>query len=184
MSVGKRLLNWVWYTPFVEDSKELREAMTDVHGKRHVGTVPRGLVRPEIWERQQTLGIAIFPSCLSAVIAQSHNPFVTKIQDVVSDKGVFLGDKLFLVGDALIGLRPNIGASTGQAAYHCLQLEKVIEKKITASKWEKAVLRYGYAKHKFSIAFASYWVGTRLGFTWALFKYFLLLIRQRLGLTS
>jgi 2-polyprenyl-6-methoxyphenol hydroxylase-like FAD-dependent oxidoreductase len=47
---GKRLHNWVWFSKMDEGSLEMKDMFTDVKGVEHRSTVPRNLVRPEVWE--------------------------------------------------------------------------------------------------------------------------------------
>ena len=45
---GQRRVNWVWYRNWQEES--LSEILTDIHGKIHGFSVPKGLLKPEIAE--------------------------------------------------------------------------------------------------------------------------------------
>ncbi|KAF2877984.1 hypothetical protein BDV95DRAFT_624603 [Massariosphaeria phaeospora] len=179
---GKRLHNWVWYNSVPEDSQELSDIMTDENGVLHSGTVPRGLVRQKLWDKQQTRAVAETPPGIASIVRNCERPFITKIYDVVSPKAVFFGEKLFLVGDAMGPLRPNGGMGTNQVAYHCNLFEQVIEGKMTPKVWEKAVLRYGDAQRQFSVMMSSYGMGGTLSVMWNICKWLLLLLRQRLGL--
>ncbi|KAF2119759.1 hypothetical protein BDV96DRAFT_568167 [Lophiotrema nucula] len=186
LTPGNRLINWVWYTPLLRDSEKLSNAMTDINGTRHLGTVPRGLVHPNVWERQQALASSVCPPCISALLNSTQRPFVTMVEDVVKppSQAVFYGNKVFMVGDALNAPRPNIGVSTSQAAYQCLQLEKVIRGTISAKEWEKRVLRYSNAKRLFGVLYAELWIGSWAGFIWVLCKYIMFFVRQRFGFTG
>ncbi|ORY18936.1 hypothetical protein BCR34DRAFT_595771 [Clohesyomyces aquaticus] len=181
---GERLYNWVWYDQLPEASAS--ETMTDIHGKLHYGTVPRGLVRPEIWrkQRERALQVSKMPACIATLIENTPSPFLTKIYDTASSKAVFFGEKLFLAGDALVAFRPHIALSTNQAAYHSELLEKVVEGKMTPKEWERAVLRYGYSNRMFSVLVGTFGTGTRLALVWVLCRYILLLVRQKFGFLS
>ena len=59
------------------------------------------------------------------MLEKTKSPFVTKVYDISSTKASFYGGKVFLVGDALFTLRPNVGMGTTHAAYDCEMLEQV-----------------------------------------------------------
>ena len=49
---GERLINFVWYYNFPEDSPEFEELMTDVDGVRHRITLPPGKMQSSVWDKQ------------------------------------------------------------------------------------------------------------------------------------
>ncbi|KAF2655022.1 FAD/NAD(P)-binding domain-containing protein [Lophiostoma macrostomum CBS 122681] len=181
---GKRLYNFVWYTNLPEDSPQYNRTMTDKDGKLHHGTVPRGSVRPDVWEVQRQVAKRTMPPFLATVVENTPAPFVTKVHNASSTKAVFFHDKLFIVGDALFGLRPHIGEATNQAAYHCELMEEVVQGKLAPIQWEHQVLRWGHAKQMLSIAFGALALGTKVELAYAGLQYLFLLIRQRLGYSS
>lgn len=77
-------------------------------------------------------------------------------------KGILLDVKLFLVGDAQVTLRPNIGMSTTHAANDCNELEKVIEGTATSQQWERGVLRWGAAQRRFAMTINAYGLESKL----------------------
>lgn len=115
--------NWLWYITLPEGSAEYTEVMTDVNGKIHSGTVPRGLIRSAPWENLRSIGSSKCPPGIVAMLEKTKSPFVTKVYDVTSTKASFHEGKVFLVGDAPFTLRPNVGMSTTHAAYDCEMLE-------------------------------------------------------------
>ncbi|KAF2705778.1 FAD/NAD(P)-binding domain-containing protein [Pleomassaria siparia CBS 279.74] len=180
---GKRLHNWLWYMPLPEDSSEYSKVMTDTNGITHSGTVPRGLVHPKVWENLKSIASSKCPPGIVSMMEKSKLPFVTKVYDVTSSKASFFGGNVFLVGDALFTLRPNIGMSTQHAAYDCEMLEHVIEGTMTTAQWETAVLRCGNAQQHFAYMVASYGLGTKLQFILNALRWGLLLLGQNLGLS-
>ena len=48
LEIGKRLIKWVWYCNYPQDSKEYPDLMTDTDGHRHHITLLNGNMRPEI----------------------------------------------------------------------------------------------------------------------------------------
>ncbi|KAF1972676.1 hypothetical protein BU23DRAFT_568878 [Bimuria novae-zelandiae CBS 107.79] len=149
--VDKRLYNWIWYNNLPEDSPDMERLFTDVDGKLHRGTVPRRLVRPENWEKQKAVAFSVLPQGLAEVVTKTAQPFIAKMYDVTSPKGLFFDGKVFLVGDALMTIRPNVGMSTQSAAHDCNMLEQVIEGAISPRQWEKAVLRYRHRQRRFAL---------------------------------
>jgi 2-polyprenyl-6-methoxyphenol hydroxylase-like FAD-dependent oxidoreductase len=135
---------------------------TDINGKLHHGTVPRNLVRPELWEKQKALAKEALPEGLAAIVQGTTAPFVTKVYDATCPKTSFFGGKVFLVGDAQITLRPNIGMSTTHAANDCNELEKVVEGAATPQQWERAVLKWGAAQRRFAMTISAYGLESKL----------------------
>ncbi|RYP60587.1 hypothetical protein DL770_009963 [Monosporascus sp. CRB-9-2] len=76
---GKRLINWVWYYAVEEGCAEMTSIFTDVNGKRHPHTVPRGLVNPDVWAQQVARFLPQMIAPLAEVVTQTPKPFVTKI---------------------------------------------------------------------------------------------------------
>jgi hypothetical protein len=179
---GKRLHNWLWYINLPEGSVEYTEVMTDVNGKIHSGTVPRGLIRSAAWENMRSIGSSKCPPGIVAMLEKTKSPFVTKVYDVTSTKASFHEGKVFLVGDALFTLRPNVGMSTTHAAYDCEMLEQVVEGKMTPAQWEKSVLRFGNAQQRFAMMVSSYGLGTKLQLVLNGLRWLFLLLGQKLGL--
>jgi 2-polyprenyl-6-methoxyphenol hydroxylase-like FAD-dependent oxidoreductase len=158
--------------------------MTDINGKTHHGTVPRGLVRPEMWEKQRAIAASLLPEGIAEIVQKTETPFVTKMYDAASTNASFFGGKLFIVGDAFITLRPNAGMSTNQAALHCNLLEKVVEGEMTPEQWNRAVLSNGNAQRRFAMALSSYGLGTKWDIVWNGCSWLLLLLGQKLGVVT
>ncbi|KAF2869132.1 hypothetical protein BDV95DRAFT_112981 [Massariosphaeria phaeospora] len=181
---GSRLYNFVWYTNMAAGSKDLAHIMTDTAGKTHYGTVPRGLVQPHIWEAQRATALAHMPPCIASLIKQTQAPFVTKIHDAVSPHASFFHGKLFLVGDALVTLRPHIALSTNQAAYDCELLGRVLEGGMAAEQWEERVLRYANRTRMYSVVIGVFGTGSRVELIREVWRTAGLLVRQALGFVS
>jgi len=159
----------------------MTELFTDTKGTLHQGTVPRGLVRPEVWEQQKKLA-EVLPEGIAAIVKGTSSPFVTKVYDVVSTRATFFDGKLFLVGDAQMTLRPNTGMSTTHAAHDCNELEKVIQGKLTPKQWERSVLRWGAAQRRFAMTVSAYGLSTKLAAFWNALCWIGLLVGQKIGL--
>ncbi|KAK0717656.1 FAD binding domain protein [Lasiosphaeria miniovina] len=176
-----RLINFVWYFNYEEGSTELEEALTDIHGHRHANTVPVGLVQPAVWKRHLASALPAVAAPFAELISRAKTPFVTKVNDVFTERATYCGGRVVLVGDALATFRPHLALATEQAARHCLGLEKVWDGDKTLQEWEREVLTWG----------RKIWMGSRVlgiygqGTWWQFFKiigaYILLVLRLRWG---
>jgi 2-polyprenyl-6-methoxyphenol hydroxylase-like FAD-dependent oxidoreductase len=182
LTPGKRLHNWAWYSNLAADSPEMKDLFTDISGKEHFGTVPRGLVKPEAWEAKKALATSLLDKGHAEIVKRTTSPFITKVFDVSSPQALFMGGKVFLVGDAQITIRPNVGLGSTHAAHDCNTLERFIEKEITAEQWEKAVLRYGAVQSRFAFAVSAYGLGNKPALLWYAGYWLLLMLAQKIGL--
>ncbi|OJJ42362.1 hypothetical protein ASPZODRAFT_2119951 [Penicilliopsis zonata CBS 506.65] len=122
---GKRLLNWVWYFPVQENSAEMAEIFTDIHGKMHGNTVPQGLVNPAVWQAQLARYVPQMTAPLAEVVSLTPRVFVTKVGEAQCTTPSFFDGRLVLVGDAFTGFRSHLGKASEQAAQHALQMDRV-----------------------------------------------------------
>ncbi|KAF3937333.1 hypothetical protein ABW19_dt0203247 [Dactylella cylindrospora] len=145
-SMDERLLNWVWYANYPEETGEFAELMTDEAGHRHHFTLQNKDMKPGLWEEQKRRARENLPPQFAAVVEKTRFPFVQAITDVNASKAVWEGGKVVLIGDALAGFRPHTAASTGQAAYHALELGELfgIDGKgfDGLGKWEEEALEF------------------------------------------
>ena len=154
---GKRLLNFVWYCNYPEDSAELRDLMTDVDGKEHRNTVPAGKVQPGIWEKQKEYAAQILPLPFVNIISKTTQPFIQRITDAPqAPKASCFGGKLLIAGDALSPFRPHIASSTNQAALNALLLEKYLKGDISLEERDAQCLDYATATSAKSVAWGTW----------------------------
>jgi 2-polyprenyl-6-methoxyphenol hydroxylase-like FAD-dependent oxidoreductase len=146
---------WIWYEMLEEDSAEFDEIFTDIAGRRHFTTVPRGKIRPEVWSKRQSRAGAI-SAPFAELIAKTDDPFVSAIREFTAPGCVFHDGKLLLVGDGFSLFRPHVGASTNQAALQALGLAEVLQGKCSLQDWEKKALEYAKTTSALSAAFGSY----------------------------
>lgn len=145
---GKRLLNWVWYVNYKEDSPEYRDIMTDKNGKSHHITLPAGGVRDEVWSQQKDSAKKILPLAFAELVEKTKVPFIQAITDVISPSANLDSGRVLLIGDALAGVRPHTGMSSNQAALDAMQLAEAINKiiggagKDVLEEWEKHVVKH------------------------------------------
>ncbi|KAI4944441.1 hypothetical protein J4E86_009500 [Alternaria arbusti] len=146
---GERLLNWVWYVSYKEESPEHVELMTDNEGKTHHITLPPGGIKEDVWKRQRDLANKILPPQFAELVNKTEVPFVQAITDVVAPSALLENGRVLLLGDALAGFRPHTAASTNQAALDAMKLAGAVEKVINGGgmealkQWEEEVMEYG-----------------------------------------
>ncbi|KAJ9646915.1 hypothetical protein H2204_000607 [Knufia peltigerae] len=148
---GQRLVNWVWYWNVDEDSEEYKELMTDTDGNLHRFTLPTGgKMQPRVWDRQIARAREVLAPQFAEIVANTKMPFVQAITDVEPPArgtkiGRLLNGKALIVGDALAGFRPHTAASTSQAAFHALMLEKVFGEEIDWDEYDEQVLNFAWS---------------------------------------
>ncbi|KAK5233435.1 hypothetical protein LTR47_005528 [Exophiala xenobiotica] len=149
---GTRLVNWVWYWNIVDEaSEEYKELMTDVDGNTHRFTLPTGgKMQPHVWNRQKLRAKEVLPPQFAEIVGKTRMPFVQAITDVQPPEkgtkvGRLLNGKAVLVGDALAGFRPHTAASTSQAAFDALMLERVFKGETDWAEFEEQVLDFAWS---------------------------------------
>ncbi|KAI0867794.1 FAD/NAD(P)-binding domain-containing protein [Hypoxylon argillaceum] len=154
VELGERMLNFCWYTNV--PASGLVEVMTDVDGQQRHTKLPPGKVRPEVWEKQRAYAGNLFAPAYLEIIQKIDSPFVHLITDFYSPQVVFAGGRVLLVGDASTHLRPHIGFSTNQAAYHTLLTQKLVTGIMTTEEWEYQTTVAAYLHWKRSIWFSEF----------------------------
>ncbi|KAF1942945.1 FAD/NAD(P)-binding domain-containing protein [Clathrospora elynae] len=145
---GERLLNWVWYVNYKEESPEHVELMTDGEGKRHHITLPPGGITDDVWARQKKKAEEVLPPQFAELVKKTEVPFIQAITDVIAPSAVMDGGRVLLLGDALAGFRPHTAASTNQAALDAMKLAAAVERIIEGGGmevlkvWEEEVVQY------------------------------------------
>ncbi|KAG7667914.1 hypothetical protein Ndes2526B_g01676 [Nannochloris sp. 'desiccata'] len=119
IDIGKRRVNWVWYCNCSEDS--LSEILTDINGKIHGFSVPKGFLKPEIAERLKQKSQNVLPAALSEMVRLTTDIFVQAIHDYLAPQLVFHNNAV-LLGDAGCILRPHTAAGTTKAAVNAWAL--------------------------------------------------------------
>lgn len=125
--------------------------MTDSDGNAHRFTLPTGgKMSPQVWEKQKQRATEFLPPQFSELATKSQKPFVQAITDVKPPpRGTMmtrlLGGKAALLGDALAGFRPHTAASTSQAAFDALTLEKLFKGQMEWDEGEKNMLNFAWS---------------------------------------
>lgn len=119
--------------------------MTDSDGHHHHFTLPVGKIQARLVEQQKEYAAQVLSPQFAELVQATKTPFVQAITDALSPQANFMDGKLLLVGDSVSGFRPHTAASTNQAAYHALLLEKVFEGEMEMKDAQKAIMQY--ARH-------------------------------------
>jgi hypothetical protein len=147
---------WIWYEMLDENSEDFREIFTDISGKRHATTVPRGKIQPNVWAKVRARRSAL-SKAFAELLDKTSDPFVSAIRDCVAPNAVFYDGKLLLVGDAFTLFRPHGGSSTSQAAMQAMGLAEVFQGKRDLADWEKSSLEYARRNSAISNSFGEYY---------------------------
>lgn len=153
--------------------------MTDCNGHQHHHTLPAGKMQEEVWEKQRSFGNKVLPPPFTELVNNIKQPFVTAISDTIAPRASFFDGKIFLVGDALALLRPNIAQSTNQAAFDCLSMEKLLEGKISLIEWERRVMGFAHIIRLRSITWGTYYLSGFFPYMTSEARYRLALLAQR-----
>ena len=98
--------------------------MRDVSGEIHQWTNQHP--SDELIQNQKSCAKKILPPQFAELVELTERPFIQAITDVFSPQTVFYDGRVVLVGDAVAGFRPHTAASTSQAAFHALELDKYL----------------------------------------------------------
>jgi len=139
---GKRLMNWVWYMNYKQDSDELVDLMTGKDQAHHHITLPPDMMKDEVWARQKQEAKDILPPQFAELVDKTIHPFVQAITDNISPSNEFFDGKLLLVGDSLAGFRPHTAASTSQAAFDASTLGEWLGGEISKDEYNSRVMEY------------------------------------------
>jgi 2-polyprenyl-6-methoxyphenol hydroxylase-like FAD-dependent oxidoreductase len=139
-----------------EASPQFTETFTDIDGKRHSTTIPKGKISSAVWQRLLERKASVSNSHFVELMENIAEPFVTAIRDRKGSKAAFYDGRLFLTGDALALCRPHSGSSTSQAAFQAQELLKVMKGEITPQEWEETCFREAAKAAKYSLAMAQF----------------------------
>lgn len=160
--------------------------MTDVFGHQHRTTVPKGQLRPEIWQGQLAQARRILPPELVELVEHIREPFVSVISSISAPRAAYFNNRLFLIGDALTQSQPNVGMGTNMAAMGAMSLVDVIGSAgkgpiddVEVGKWEKKLLQESELIRVRSTAFASWFLNGWLRMGWFYARWWWVYYRQR-----
>lgn len=107
-----RVINFVWYRNYPRGGP-FEDLMRDRDGLQRAGTMPPGLIREEhLAEMRSTAREVLAPTLLEVVLG-CDQPLIQAVFDLESPRMAF--DRVCLIGDAAIGLRPHVAAGQAKA---------------------------------------------------------------------
>ncbi|KAF5667460.1 cytochrome p450 monooxygenase [Fusarium heterosporum] len=136
---GGAVLNYLLYENVTEGSDKMNDIFTDTKGQLHQNTVPRGTVRPEMWDRARVEHLPYLAPPFAELLSKTDHPFVSKIGDGVCDSPSHFGGKVILTGEAFCSIRPHTGAASELSAVHTELMVKMRKGEITPEQWEERV---------------------------------------------
>lgn len=106
----------------------------------------------------------MFHPDLVELVEKIKEPFATIISSVSSQQAAFFHNRLFLIGDALAQKQPNTAQGVNLAAMDAMSLADVIGGKMRPQEWEEQALERADRERLRSVAFASWYLNSWLGF--------------------
>ena len=148
---GDRSANIVWYTNANE--VELKKLLADSTGAAHAWSLGAGKVDQAVKEEQRKEAAVVLPSPLAEIFRKIESPFIQAVTDSLATKAVFMNKKVFLVGDAIGGLRPHTTAGCSQGAMNALLLKRVFDNDggLSVEEWEQAVVGWATLAHEVGV---------------------------------
>lgn len=141
---GGRRINLVWYENAPAGDR-LDDLLVDRNGVQRRGSVPPGLLRDDVRERQVEVANETVPEPLARFIEAIDDLYIQCIYDISVPRMVF--DRVALLGDGAFFVRPHIGAGTAKAAADGFSLAEALchhgDLEDALATWEDAQLELG-----------------------------------------
>ena len=118
-----RVINFVWYRNYPEGGP-FEDLMLGWDGARRTGTMPPGSMRPEHLEEMRTTAAEVLAPTLLEVVTGCDEPLIQAVFDLESPRMAF--DRVCLIGDAAIGLRPHVAAGQAKACADAWALSQAL----------------------------------------------------------
>jgi 2-polyprenyl-6-methoxyphenol hydroxylase-like FAD-dependent oxidoreductase len=155
---GKRRLNWVWYVGVGE--ADLPRLLVDRDGRQHHASLPfGGTLDSSIRDLRDLAGREVHPM-LAALVAATPQPFLQTIVDVIPARTVF--DRVCLLGDAALVVRPHTAGATAKAARDATTLARALKRagrNVDAglSSFEETQIEFGRGLVDYGVALGRRW---------------------------
>jgi 2,6-dihydroxypyridine 3-monooxygenase len=107
-----RVVNFVWYRNYAADGP-FEDLMRGRDGVQRAGTMPPGMVRDEHLNEMRSAADRTLAPTLLEVVMKCEEPLIQAVFDLESPRMAF--DRVCLIGDAAIGLRPHVAAGQAKA---------------------------------------------------------------------
>jgi 2,6-dihydroxypyridine 3-monooxygenase len=141
-----RVINFVWYRNYPTGGA-FEDLMLGRDGVPRAGTMPPGSIREEqLGEMRATAAASLAPTLLE-VVEGCAEPLIQAVFDLESPKMAF--DRICLIGDAAIGLRPHVAAGQAKACADGWALRDALaaangEVPVALAAWEPGQLAVGH----------------------------------------
>jgi 2,6-dihydroxypyridine 3-monooxygenase len=107
-----RVINFVWYRNYPTGGP-FEDLMLGRDGAQRAGTMPPGTIRGEHLAEMRSTAAQILAPTLLEVVERCPEPLIQAVFDLASPHMAF--DRVCLIGDAAIGLRPHVAAGQAKA---------------------------------------------------------------------
>jgi 2,6-dihydroxypyridine 3-monooxygenase len=107
-----RVINFVWYRNYPTGGP-FEDLMRGMDGVPRAGTMPPGTIREEFLVEMRATATASLAPTLLEVVEGCPQPLIQAVFDLESPHMAF--DRVCLIGDAAIGLRPHVAAGQAKA---------------------------------------------------------------------
>lgn len=134
--------------------ESISSILTDTDNYTHRTTLPKGKMRPEVWEREVAKITPHLHPDMAPILGKIKLPFASVVSSIVSPKGSHFHDRLFLVGEALAQVQPNLGQGTNMAVTAAMCVANVIAGKRPALHMD-AILQKASEENQKAIDFAA-----------------------------
>ncbi|GAM88646.1 hypothetical protein ANO11243_066800 [Dothideomycetidae sp. 11243] len=169
---GKRHMNLVWYYRY-GSAEELQDILTSTDGYTHRTTLPKGKMRPEVWDRQKRIARQMVHPVVYEMVDKITEPFVSVVSSICCPQAAFFDDRVFLIGDALLQCQPNTAQGANFATHHAATLDK----RMIIRDWERSVLAENQIARELSIAYGNFFLSGWGGALLAALRFIVCLIK-------
>ena len=107
-----RVINFVWYRNYPTGGP-FEDLMLGRDGVQRSGTMPPGTIRQEHLNEMRAVATETLAPTLLEVVERCEEPMIQAVFDLESPRMAF--DRVCLIGDAAIGLRPHVAAGQAKA---------------------------------------------------------------------
>jgi 2,6-dihydroxypyridine 3-monooxygenase len=146
LTVGDRLLNYVWYRN-VPEGHLAEEMFVTRRGTRGGVSVPPGMVQDRFVQEMREAAEVLAPAA-AEVVRRTAEPYIQKVVDLRSQR--MAAGRVAVIGDAAFAARPHAAAGTAKAASDAWALAEALGKATDGipsglTDWEPERLRTGNA---------------------------------------
>ncbi|KAE8765916.1 FAD-dependent monooxygenase [Georgenia thermotolerans] len=147
LSVGERLLNYVWYRN-VPEGPELEEILLDKQGIPRPVSVHPGQVQDRYVAEMKEAARRLLAPAAAELVQRTAEPYIQAVLDIRSER--MASGRVAVIGDAAFAARPHAAAGTAKAAADAWALAETLEASAgdiagALAVWEPTRLKIGNA---------------------------------------